>query len=84
MAMSPTRTIIWVVGVLMIIAGGLILFFETGLSAWVPATIAGAGLLLVVGLIVLTFATNAPAEDEHHHEGGGSQTVHKEEKHYHD
>lgn len=81
--MSPTRTIIWIVGVLMIVAGGLILFFETGLSAWVPATIAGAGLLLIVGLIVLTFATRAPA-DEHHHDGGGSQTVHKEEKHYHD
>lgn len=83
MAMSPTRTIIWVVGVLMIIAGGSILFFETGLSNWIPATIAGAGLLLIVGLIVLTFATSAPA-DEHHHEGGGSQTVHKEEKHIHD
>lgn len=83
MAMSPTRTIIWIVGVLMLVGGAAILFFETGLAAWVPATIAGAGLLIIIGLLVLTFATQAPS-DEHHHEGGGSQTVHKEEKHVHD
>jgi hypothetical protein len=63
----------------------VVLFLETGISQWIPASIAGAGLLLLVDLLVIRVANPAPTEDEaHHHDGGGSQTVHKEEKHYHD
>ena len=83
MALSPTRTVIWTVGLLLIIAGASILFFESGMQAWIPATIAGAGLLLIIGVLVLTFATQAPSDEEGHRDSG-SQTIHKEEKHYHE
>lgn len=82
--MSPTRLFIWIVGVLLVIAGLMVLFFQTGISQWIPASIAGAGLLLLVGLLVVSFANRAPTEDAHHDDRGGSQSVHKEEKHYHE
>jgi hypothetical protein len=47
--MRPTRLFIWIVGVLLVIGGLMVLFFETGISQWIPGSIAGAGLFLLVG-----------------------------------
>lgn len=52
----------WMVGLVAILAGAYLLYFEAGLDRWVSIGILGAGLLLFVGLAVMTFASSAPSE----------------------
>lgn len=60
--MNATRTVLWMVGLVAIVGGAALLYFEAGLDRWVSIGIVGAGLLVFVGLAVMTFATNSPAE----------------------
>lgn len=55
--MNPTRTVIWMVGLVAILAGAYLLYFEANLDRWVSIGILGAGLLLFIGLAVMTFAS---------------------------
>ncbi|MHB1262003.1 MAG: hypothetical protein ACYC2H_09845 [Thermoplasmatota archaeon] len=58
--MNATRTVMWMVGLVAILAGAYLLYFEAGLDRWVSIGILGAGLLLFIGLAVMTFASGAP------------------------
>jgi hypothetical protein len=60
--MNATRSVMWMVGLVAILAGAYLLYFEAGLDRWVSIGILGAGLLLFVGLAVMTFASGAPSE----------------------
>lgn len=57
--MNATRTVMWMVGLVAILVGAFLLYFETGLDRWVSLGIVGAGLLVFVGLAVMTFAGGA-------------------------
>jgi hypothetical protein len=50
------------VGLVAILAGAYLLYFEAGFDRWVSIGILGAGLLLFVGLAVMTFASSAPTD----------------------
>lgn len=58
--MNPTRTVIWMVGLVAILAGAYLLYFEANLDRWVSLGILGAGLLVFAGLAVMTFASGQP------------------------
>lgn len=60
--MNATRSVMWMVGLVAILAGAYLLYFEAGLDRWVSLGILGAGLLLFIGLAVMTFANSAPSE----------------------
>lgn len=60
--MNPTRMVIWMVGLVAILAGAYLLYFEANLDRWVSIGILGAGLLVFIGLAVMTFASGAPSE----------------------
>ena len=57
--MNATRTVMWLVGLVAILAGAYLLYFEAGLDRWVSLGIVGAGVLIFVGLAVMTFAGGA-------------------------
>jgi len=61
--MNGTRLVVWIIGVALVVFAIFLLFFQTGLSAYVPAGIALAGLILIVGVIVMS-----AAEGMHSHE----------------
>lgn len=64
---------VFILGLGLVIVAGWLLFFQAGLDRWVPLGIAGAGLLLLIGLLVIGFSQNAASDrhveriDEHHH-----------------
>ncbi len=60
--MNATRTVMWMVGLVAILGGAALLYFEAGLDRWVSIGIVGAGLLIFVGLAVMTFANTSPPE----------------------
>lgn len=60
--MNPTRTVVWMVGLVAILAGAYLLYFEAGFDRWVSLGILGAGLLVFIGIAVMTFANTAPQE----------------------
>ena len=70
MAMSGIRMGLFVIGLLLVVAAGLLFFFKMGLDAWVPLWALGAGILLLVGLMVLQFADRAPDERRTGRRGG--------------
>lgn len=78
--MNPARVIMWFLGAFLVVVALAMLYFNSGLDNWIPAAIAGAGLLLIIGLLVLSFAGNAPS-DAHDNVHAGT-TVHKEEHHH--
>lgn len=68
----------WILGVFMVLAAIFIFFMETGLAKWVPFSLAAAGVILFIGLAIMSFAERSPGEpvieehrtrhvDEHHH-----------------
>jgi hypothetical protein len=67
--MSAANAILYVLGAALIVVGLGLLFFETGLAAWVPPGIAIAGLVIIVGMMVLGLSgrTDRHVEEEHHH-----------------
>jgi len=60
--MNATRAVFWMLGIVFILAGAYMLYFEAGLNRWVSIGVVTAGVLLFVGLAVMTFATGAPAD----------------------
>jgi hypothetical protein len=54
------RMLLYVLGAGLMIAGIALLFFETGLDAWVPAGVALAGLIILIGLLVVGLSELAP------------------------
>ena len=79
MALSASRAILYFLGIVLVIAALAIFFFQTGLDRWVPVGLLAAGVLLIIGLAVMSFADNAPEERVHgghgHHDDGGDVTV---------
>ena len=83
MALSASRAILYFLGIVLVIAALAIFFFATGLDRWVPVSLLAAGVLLIIGLAVMSFADSAPS-DAHHvdrshghsgHDEGGDVTV---------
>lgn len=78
MGLSAGRAILYFLGVILVIAALAMFFFETGLQRWVPVGLLAAGVLLIIGLAVMSFADNAPEERTRghgHHDEGGDVTV---------
>lgn len=49
----------------MVVIALFLLFFETGLARWIPLSIAGAALLLIIGVAVMSMSDRA-ADGERH------------------
>lgn len=64
--MAIARMLLYFLGGLLLIAGIAMLFFETGLAGWIPGSIAVAGLVILVGLLVMGLSDRAPEEHRHH------------------
>ncbi|HUR61801.1 MAG TPA: hypothetical protein VM286_05490 [Candidatus Thermoplasmatota archaeon] len=60
--MNATRAILWVLGVLFVLGGAYMLYFQAGLNRWVSIGILTAGFLLFIGLAVMGFAGRAPSD----------------------
>ncbi len=65
MAMSAGRSILYLLGILLVIGALAMFFFESGLNRWVPVGLLAAGVLLIIGLAVMSFANTAPEERSH-------------------
>jgi hypothetical protein len=85
--MNAARLLLFFVGVVLVIVAASMLFFQTGLNKWVPAGIAGAALLLFIGVAVMGASEKVPAEHGHHgssHDGGdGPMVVEKRVEEHH-
>lgn len=57
--MGALRVFMWIVGCVMVLAGLAMLYFETGLSEAVSYTVAGLGLLVLLGLMIMGASTRA-------------------------
>lgn len=66
--MNGTRLVVWLIGVALVVVAMFLLFFETGVASYVPVGIALAGLLLIVGVIVMGMSEKMRGETTHHHE----------------
>lgn len=79
MAVSASRAILYFLGVVLVIAALAMFFFQSGLDRWVPVGLLAAGVLLIIGLAVMSFADSAPEERHahhtHHHDDGGSDVT---------
>lgn len=82
MALSASRAILYFLGIVLVIAALAIFFFATGLDRWVPVSLLAAGVLLIIGLAVMSFADTSPGDGHHHvdrghsgHDDGGDVTV---------
>jgi CHASE2 domain-containing sensor protein len=71
--MNGARMVVFVLGLALILVGAWMLFVQANLSRWIPIGIAGAGLLVLIGLLVIGFSENASSDheviehvDEHH------------------
>lgn len=60
--MNAMRAILWVLGIIFVLGGAYMLYFEAGLSRWVSIGVLTAGFLLFIGLAVLGFADRAPSD----------------------
>lgn len=75
--MGIARMVFYVVGGLLLIIGLGMLFFATGLDAWIPGSIVVAGLIIILGLLVMGMSERTPEpertrevhhyDDEHRH-----------------
>ena len=52
----------WMFGVVLILAGAYLLYFEAGLSRWVSIGVLTAGFLLFIGLAVMSYAATSPPD----------------------
>lgn len=58
--MNIVRNVGYALGAFLIVVGLVLLFVESGLAAWVPLGVALAGLLIVLGFVVLGLAETPP------------------------
>lgn len=73
--MSAAKALFYVLGAALVVAGIVLLFFQTGLAAWVPPGIALAGLVIIVGMLVIGLSDRSDEDHDVHHE---------EHHHHHD
>ena len=71
MALSASRAILYFLGIILVIAALSIFFVQTNLSRWVPVSLLAAGVLLIIGLAVMSFADSAPSDGHTHGHGHG-------------
>lgn len=64
--MNVARMLLFFLGGALMIVAVAMLFFETGLSRWIPGSIAAAGLILLVGLLVVGLADRTGPEHHRH------------------
>lgn len=89
MGMNPARTLMYLFGGILIIVGIGMLLLWSEISAWIPTTIAVAGLVILVGLLIMAFSDqmtrgrpvdehqDRPAErHDHYHERPGERHEH--------
>lgn len=60
--MNTTRAILMAVGVVTVLVGAYLLYFEANLDRWVSIGIVTAGILLFVGVCVMMFAGGAKTD----------------------
>src|SRR5687767_704493 len=60
--MNTTRAILMSVGVVTVLVGAYLLYFEANLDRWVSIGIVTAGILLFVGVCVMMFAGGAKTD----------------------
>ncbi|HUR64405.1 MAG TPA: hypothetical protein VM241_07985 [Candidatus Thermoplasmatota archaeon] len=60
--MNATRAILWVLGIVFVLGGAYMLYFQAGLNRWVSIGVLTAGFLLFIGLAVMGFAGRAPSD----------------------
>ncbi|MEA3204347.1 MAG: hypothetical protein QOI63_2029 [Thermoplasmata archaeon] len=60
--MNATRAILWVLGIVFVLGGAYMLYFQAGLNRWVSIGVLTAGFLLFIGLAVMGFAGQAPSD----------------------
>ena len=68
--MNAGRVVLYFLGIVLVVAALAIFFFQTGLNRWVPVSLLAAGVLLIIGLAVMSFADSAPPEHRHSHTHG--------------
>ena len=66
--LNAGRVLLYFLGVVLVIAALGIFFVQTGVSRWVPVSLLAAGVLLIIGLAVMSFADSAPSDHHHHRE----------------
>lgn len=60
-----------VLGLAVFVFGIYLLFFEAGLDRWVSIGIVTAGVVILIGLVIMSFASSAPKDEmghDTHHE----------------
>ena len=72
--MGIARMVFYLLGGLLMIIGLGMLFFATGLDAWIPGSIVVAGLIIILGLLVMGMSDRTPETDH----------THTREVHHHD
>lgn len=80
--MSASRTLLYFLGIVLVVIAVAVFFFAADLNRWVPVSMLAAGILLIIGLSVMGFAEDAPERrhghvDEHHGDGGDVTVVKK-------
>lgn len=79
--MSASRTLLYFLGIVLVVVAVAVFFFAAGLNRWIPVSMLAAGILLIIGLSVMGFAEDAPERrTTHHHDSdahtdGGDVTV---------
>lgn len=69
MGMSGSRTMLYFLGIVLVVIAVAVFFFAAGLNRWIPVSMLAAGILLIIGLSVMGFSHDAPERrrvDEHH------------------
>lgn len=73
--MNTTRAILLAVGVVTVLVGAYLLYFEANLDRWVSIGIVTAGILLFIGVVVMMFAGGAKSDPVAPREHGGGTVV---------
>jgi len=78
--MNAGRVLLYFLGVILVVAALGIFFVQSGISRWVPVSLLAAGVLLIIGLAVMSFADSAPADrrvHEHHDDEGDVNVINR-------
>lgn len=69
--MTPPRVLFMVLGLSIFVVGAYLVFFEAGLERWISIGLLTAGIVILIGLLLMGFASEArsdePATREIHH-----------------
>lgn len=60
--MNATRAILMSAGIVIVLVGAYLLYFEANLDRWISIGILTAGILLFVGMCVMAFAGGARSD----------------------